>query len=172
MASYQSTCVIMCDTFRQEIIANGNEPWDVINNGAASAIDKCMRVCKFKMMRHNIVAKGDLGKEFREDALNLRYAFDDMYTLNTVYSSSDLAVRQCAHMIQSMIKCHPLPYETMQLQTNRLRELYGFCETQLSAAQTFSVCCMCVINGKTAATKMRMCPFSGKLSCTICPSGV
>jgi hypothetical protein len=171
MLTYKTTCVTMCDTFRQEIIMSGNEPWDVMNRGAASGIEKCMRVCKFKMMRYKYFERDTACIEFHEESLRMKYAFDDMYTLNTVYSSSDLAVRTCAHMVQSMIKCFPLPYETMQLQTNRLRQLYGFCDTQCTAVQTFTVCSMCVMNGRTAAAKMRMCPFSGKLSCVTCPPG-
>jgi hypothetical protein len=171
MLTYKTTCVTMCDTFRQEIIVSGNESWDVMNRGAANGIEKCMRVCKFKMLRNKICANDFTGVEFQEQSLSMKYAFGDMYTLNTIYSSSDLAVRTCAHMIQSLIKCFPLPYETMQLQRNRLRQLYGFCDTQCTAVQTFTFCSTCVVNGKNAVSKMRMCPFSKKLSCVTCPPG-
>ena len=51
MKTYESISIAMCDNFRQDVILTGLEPWETMNKAASCAIDRCVRICKFKMLR-------------------------------------------------------------------------------------------------------------------------
>lgn len=74
MENFESTCITMCDTFRQESIITGLEPWEALNSSAQMCIERCIRICKFKMLRvADICLKGYIvPSSFREESLLMR----------------------------------------------------------------------------------------------------
>lgn len=51
MQTYSNIAVAMCDIFRQDAIITGLESWQALNAAAAVGIERCIRVCKFKLFR-------------------------------------------------------------------------------------------------------------------------
>ena len=51
MQTYASVAVAMCDVFRQDAIITGHEDWSLLNKAASVSIERCIRVCKFKMVK-------------------------------------------------------------------------------------------------------------------------
>lgn len=74
MESFEPTCITMCDTFRQESIGTGHEPWGALNGSARLCIERCIRICKFKMLRvADVCLKGCINpSSFRKESLLMR----------------------------------------------------------------------------------------------------
>lgn len=51
MQTYSNIAVAMCDMFRQDAIVTGTESWQSLNAAASVSIERCIRVCKFKLFR-------------------------------------------------------------------------------------------------------------------------
>ncbi len=50
MDTYLRIAGSMCDIFRQDALATGLESWELLNRAAATSIERCIRVCKFKVI--------------------------------------------------------------------------------------------------------------------------
>lgn len=74
MEQYETTCITMCDSFRQDSVATGLEPWDAMNASARTCIERCIRICKFKMLRMaDVCLKAFVDPlSFSESSLQLR----------------------------------------------------------------------------------------------------
>ena len=51
MGTYCNIAVSMCDIFRQEAVVTGRESWEDLDRAALVSIERCIRVCKFKMIK-------------------------------------------------------------------------------------------------------------------------
>jgi hypothetical protein len=51
MHTYPGIAVATCDLFRQDSIITGRESWVSMDRAAAASIERCIRVCKFKIPR-------------------------------------------------------------------------------------------------------------------------
>lgn len=51
MQAYTGIAVATCDLFRQDSIITGTESWACMDSAAAASIERCIRVCKFKIPR-------------------------------------------------------------------------------------------------------------------------
>jgi hypothetical protein len=49
MHTYSNIAIAMCNLFRQDSITSGMETWESLNRAAAMSIERCVRVCKFKL---------------------------------------------------------------------------------------------------------------------------
>lgn len=73
-------------------------------------------------------------------------------------------------LLHSHVRVFPLPMCVMEWQRDALDRLHGSCYKRMNAIQNISFCAVCAINGKSfSSTKLRMCCFSGELSCIHCP---
>lgn len=69
MRLYQTVCPTTCDSFRSETLKNGAESWKSLNAVAGVCIDRCIRMCKFKMFR--CVGESQEGTEARRAGIRL-----------------------------------------------------------------------------------------------------
>lgn len=65
--SYGAIAVAMCDGFRQETVVTGHETWSAMNDVAASCIERCIRICKFRMLRVKVCAVSSCSEMYQED---------------------------------------------------------------------------------------------------------
>ena len=87
MDTYLRIAGSMCDIFRQDALVTGREPWELLNRAAAASIERCIRVCKFK------VKKIETGSNHDDD--------DDvccaLTSCHAGTEASGAAVQVCAH---------------------------------------------------------------------------
>jgi hypothetical protein len=92
MPLYDTAARVMFDTFRRDVISTGLEEWDIMDAKAASSIERCMRMCKFKMNKNistNTTQRMDIC-DFTDPFWNLPHAHGDISVL-TRYSLHKLA---------------------------------------------------------------------------------
>ena len=90
MAAYSSVAVAMCDVFRQDAIITGDEDWALLNKAASVSIERCIRVCKFKMVKlvEPVIKSAHLHPSlFRQEALKLPF-MPSMGSLTHVHEPS------------------------------------------------------------------------------------
>jgi hypothetical protein len=184
MQAYASILIPTCDVFRRDCIHSGNESWERLNATASSCIDRCIRVCKFKLFR------------IAEPVLKGPHIAGDCFLASMLHSgmpmilSKDMAGKhpgmklsdtqtECCFLLHSNLKVFPLPECVAAQQLDALDRLHSLCSRRLGAAQRLSFCSICAINGRGAVTggtpfsssKLRMCCHTGNLYCTVCPQG-
>lgn len=175
MQTYSNIAVAMCDIFRQDAIITGQESWQLLNGMAAISIERCIRVCKFKLFKapEPIVKGPHLNPELFDEA---GIMMSGMLQPN----SMDLAMRlfgddrqkaATCMLVHSNLKVFPLPECVAIQQMESADRMYSACSARLRAVQRMSFCSVCAINGKGFSSKLRICCITGKVSCIVCPPG-
>ena len=193
MNLYRSIVVATCDVFRQDSILTGHEKWETLNSAASACIDRCIRVCKFKLFR------------MPEPIIKGPHLQPDQFLPEYLGKSTPMLL--CREMALSMLgtegwllhsnlKVYALPRCVAIQQLESLDRLHSSCGKRLSAAQQVSFCCICAVNGRSASSsssggsgasysasstvggasaftscKLRLCCQTGELSCITCPAG-
>jgi hypothetical protein len=170
---YDTMGLIMCDNFRQDAIITGMESWDDMDAIAEINIEKCMRICKFKMLRISEpkIKRSIDSQLFPMDALNMRYIYTDSSHLKNLYPETDVTTVNFARHIQDNIMSYPLPLWVYQHQLENMSRLHGACDTRYRAVKYNHICCTCAINNRLNSSKMRMCSITREINCVSCPRG-
>jgi hypothetical protein len=171
MKIYRTVCQTTCDSFRQEAIVHGNEDWAAMNVVAGVCIDRCIRMCKFKMLKiGDLILKCPLpyGITFDENVLNLHNTYGCGNLLRLIHPEAPTNTIECAMHIHTNISIHPIPRQIRLQQQDIITHRYSSCYQRVYQACNLHFCMICVINGKGITTPMRMCSITGKLSCTVC----
>jgi hypothetical protein len=138
MNMYEATAKVMFDAFRRDVITTGLETWDFMNSKATSSIERCMRICKFKMNK-NIAEPNPPtthpGK-FGDPVWTMRSAFGDLSVLSRVYKDIDRIQLTAANLIHKNIITHALPLEWYNRQRDSLHEKFGACGYRLAAMRS------------------------------------
>ena len=142
----------MFDTFRGDVLCTGMESWTAMDAKAASSIERCMRMCKFKMNKNTVVnvVSNFQTHNFEEPFWSMQYAHGDSSVLSRIYSTAGKKQIAFANLIQSNIMSFPLPRSVSAQQANSLKRIYGACDFSMNAARYFHICSMCVVNGKVS----------------------
>lgn len=170
MAMYDTTARVMFDTFRRDIISSGLETWELMDTKAASSIERCMRMCKFKMNRNtfsNVIPHVSMCS-FDNPVWGMRSSYGDAAILHKVYPDMDKTQIALAHTLQTNIMVYALPWSITAQQKASLHQNFGSCDSNISAVRYQHICSTCALNGKGFNVKMRMCGLSGKLMCDEC----
>lgn len=183
MQAYISVLVPTCDVFRRDFVQSGSESWEKLNAAASSCIDRCIRVCKFKLFRMpEAIIRGPhctgntFSAAFLEGGMPM-IACREMAVMHPLLQGN--AHAESCFLLHSNLKVLPLPECVAFSQLDALDRAHSLCSKRLSAAQRLSFCCLCAINGRGSATgsnpfsssKLRMCCHTGKLYCTVCTKG-
>lgn len=174
MKLYQTVCSTMCDSFRTDALKTGDETWAAMNQLAGVCIDRCLRMCKFKMHRWQepMVKLQPNTLVHVKEALDLpcTYGCISMLRHVTPVGISE-AVLRCALLLQNGLQTFPLPKCVMQAQMRTVARLHGRCFRRSFAACHTHVCCVCALAGKGIQTPMRFCSETGEVSCVYCKPG-
>lgn len=174
MSMYMSVCQTTCDSFRSETLSSGLEPWGQLDSLAGSFIDRCIRMCKFKMYRTRepTLRLQQLAQSFDPACLELPSTNGCVPLLQQLAggSMSDASLR-CAVQVQTMFCTHPLPRAITEMQLRSVAALHGSCSKRSFAVCHLHVCCLCALMGRGIKTPMRMCSETGEISCTTCRAG-
>jgi hypothetical protein len=143
----------MFDTFRRDTVSTGLETWTSMNSKAASSIERCMRMCKFKMNKNvplSIVPNIPTCN-FKDALWNMNYAHGNISVLSRIYGDVDRQQVLFAHVIQSNIMAFALPQSICKTQTDSLKRIFGACDSSMGAARSLNICSTCAVNGKVSA---------------------
>ena len=168
MKLYQSVCQTTCDSFRSEVIATGLEDWEHLDNAACLFIDRCIRMCKFKMYRtmEPVCRVYETTLTFRKQALDMPSSYGCiplMQLLGTHDGNEDVLLS--ASRLQTMLVAYNLPLAITKMQIQILGDMYGSCCKMSFAACHSYICCVCAISGKGINTSLRFCSETGSISC-------
>lgn len=174
MRLYQTVCSTTCDSFRTDVLKTGQEAWASLNLVAGVCIDRCLRMCKFKMYRSQepMVKLQPNSLGYVTQALELPCTYGCISMLRHVTSSQvSEQVLRCALELQNGLQTFPLPDTVMQAQMRMVAKLHGRCYRRSFAACHAHVCCVCALTGKGIQTPMRYCSETGAISCIYCKPG-
>ena len=162
----------ICELDRSDAIATGHEDWASMNRVAATCIERCIRVCKFKLFRapEPMVRAPHLQPEmFLKECVDGRFFAP---------RSMDLAMHLCGGdrdraarvlSVQSNLQIFALPECVALQQLESLDRIHSGCSAKIRACQRITFCSICAINGKGFGSKLRICCLTKKVSCVTCP---
>lgn len=173
MEPYESICHAMCDNFRQDTILTGDETWEQMNSVATASIERCIRICKFKMLRiqEPVIRVPVQTSQFCVDALNMRFMMGDAMGLRQMHPGLSQNDYLFARNLQQHIRCYPLPENVYRMQLEALWDIHSACFNKLFMAHHVYFCLLCALNDRTSKTKLRKCSMTNTMSCTTCPPG-
>jgi hypothetical protein len=145
---------VMFDSFRRDVISTGLESWTVMDSKAASSIERCMRMCKFKMNKNvpASIVPNIPSCNFQDPLWGMHYAHGDISVLSRIYHSMDKKEIAAANVMQSNIMTFALPQTIFDKQSHTLEKIFGACDFSMNSARYFYICSTCVINGKVSQT--------------------
>ena len=172
-ATYESICVAMCDNFRQESVVTGRESWEQMSATALASIERCIRICKFRMLRvkEPVTRISVASENFHASAMHMRFMYGDVLGLHCMHPERTGDEVFFAGTLQKNVSVHPLPLQVRREQVAALWQMLGGCFRSMENRCYFSFCVLCALNGRLCKTKMRMCSVTRQLSCTTCPAG-
>ena len=142
----------MFDTFRRDVISTGMETWEIMESKAGSTIERCMRMCKFKMNKNTPLPVVCNVKRcnFQDPLWTMQYAHGDIGVLSKIYAGIDRDQIATANLIQSNIMTFALPRSIAKKQADALNTIFGSCNYTMEAMRYFQTCSTCVVNGKVS----------------------
>lgn len=186
------TCPNICDMFRQEMNQSDGLQLADIEKIAMQSIERCYRLCKFKMQRHITVKH--LPLHFvkhvdREAALSALLLCEADYSLkffklnrgklhalqNTTQcvaafnpGSTSPLVLKYASILHQTLRVFSLPSNIKRQQELKIQEMYKNCSDMQRAMTSFYVCISCTLVGRMVLPKLRFCFVTGGLQCNTC----
>lgn len=174
MQTYSNIAVAMCDIFRQDAIITGMESWQALNASAAVGIERCIRVCKFKLFRapEPIIRGPHMHPDsFVQRSMSVNGLGPDSMDLAMELFGGDRNKAASCMILHGNLRVFPLPECVALRQLESMDHMHSACSTRLRAAQHITFCSVCAINGKGFACKLRICCVTRKMSCITCPAG-
>lgn len=186
------TCPNVCDMFRQEMIQLGTLDLAQLDKLAGQAIERCTRLCKFKMQRHIYTKDSLLHYPVTIDKTSFQQGIgflaptgyhraskrykgrasaplDTTKELHIFYpSEADFTSITYASILHQHLQVVPLPQNIAEEQLRTVARLFAHCSTLQRAARAFHVCATCLLQGRTQAPKFRISLASNTLQCNTC----
>jgi hypothetical protein len=141
---------------------------------ASVAIDRCIRMCKFKMLKiSELVVKVSLPSKivFDSQALELYHTYGCTSLMRLVHANASPNVVACAMHFQTHLQIFPMVPSMRERQLQCVREMYSSCFNRVYQVCHLHICIMCTLAGKGILTPMRQCSITGDLSCSVCQPG-
>ena len=199
MQTFFSTCPLVCDTFRQELLVTGEEPWSELEAYCTPIVERHCRACKSRQRTRQpdqfpVVKLPPASTDslvnipfivpyliHTEDPTNCimasEMAFLDSQNLET--ASPNPNIKQAVAM-QRAVHTHQLPPNLTRLQLHALSARMRVCERSALSGSVLYVCISCVMaNQQTICRKGRAFPTRGQckfdlntdsLLCSVCQS--
>lgn len=189
---YSKTYSAVCDSFRQSMMETDAsiQELDCI---AAQNIDRCMRMCKFKMYRHTqkpitaSVCVNTISQNMLEIAMNsslllkphtyktpknkgkMVNVFDNTKELSLLNPMQSAELLSLTNQVHQTITVSPLPKNVAELQWNTLCRQFRNCAHRLQMARSVHLCIVCCMSNKPLSNqKFRMDTSNDTLQCTTC----
>ena len=190
ISSFFKTCSLICDSFRQDTIVTGEEPWIAMDAACAPVVERHMRACKNrsrdKSNHHNLCLK--IAAEQSKFYLSLPYVYpyavhyeDSAHCI--MAGEMKFLVSPCnplgvylehAVAIQRLICAHPLPSNLQSVQMRSFARKAAVCERSALKGSQMHLCIPCLLKGPSSLKPnvMRgMCKLdvqSGNYMCSYC----
>lgn len=191
-SNFLRLCPSICDMFRQDMSQIESLDIHKLDRLAAQAIERCTRLCKFKMQRHefskevvlpypSVVDKASflramgymtpLGfmRGVRKVKNILPPALDTTRDLHLLHPDAhDAQSILYASILQQHLQVFALPCNIREQQQRVVDQLYPNCSLLNTSARMFHVCMTCILQGKTHRPTFRISLVSNKLQCNTC----
>lgn len=192
MQTFFAAFPLACDTFRQEALETGEEPWSALESHCAPLVEKHSRACKSRQRAKQALDQFPVVKlpasavdRLAEIPYVVPYSvhLDDpthcimasemaFLGISTLSSSSDNSKdstkeseikHEQAVALQRTIHAHQLPPNLAQLQLGALSDRMRICERSALSCTVLYVCVSCVMaNQQTICRKGRAFPTRGQ----------
>lgn len=186
-ACFQRACPNVCDIFRQDIILQNTCDFDIIDKMALQAIERCNRLCKFKMQRHIYIKECNLSypqqinrQSFAKAMLfvpsqtyqntitryrpRVCYPIDKTKEIHILHAEeTDYESIKYASILHHHLKINKLPRNIALQQLMAVKQQHPDCLTLQKASRQIYLCFTCILKGKLQEPKFRM---------SLCPVGI
>ena len=184
MAGFFSGCGLVCDAFRQDVLATGEEAWQAMEEYCTPHVERHLRTCR---------NKGGKGRQGEGKVAGAQFCLEAPYVLPYDSHLSDPSHRimgaemaflgfQGAHTaaVQRMISVRPLPENLGAMQLRAVARRAEACERSALSMATLYVCVACVMSGQSglvqgdrkkeprARGECRLDVESGRMLCSSC----
>jgi hypothetical protein len=174
MKLYKNICQSTCDGFRQDAICTGLEDWGVINTVAGVCVDRCIRMCRFKMLKVETMGTKYLGGgnlPCVRSVLSMHSTFGASDLLRHMYPTISDEEFDLALQLHSNISVHLAPEHVRVAQMKLIRERFSSCYQGVYNICHKNVCLVCALSGKGINSPVRMRTDTSELVCTTCSPG-
>lgn len=193
MQTFFTTFPLACDTFRQEVLMTGEEPWGILEAYCAPLVERHSRACKNRQRAKQSADQFPVMKLHADLDRLSNIPFIVPYSVHLddpthcimasemafLGLNSDFKNEQAVAM-QRTIHTHQLPPNLTQLQLSALSARMRTCERSALSCSTLYVCVACIMaNQQTICRKGKAFPTRGQckfdidtesLLCSVCQS--
>lgn len=199
MQTYFSTCLLACDTFRQEALITGEEPWDALETYCAPLVERHSRACKsrqrarqacdqFPVMKLHANSMDRLAdipfivpySVHLDDPTHCIMASEMVFLGYEIQIDNQESSAKQAVAMQRTIHTHQLPPNLTNLQLRALSARMRVCERSALSCSVIYACVTCIMaNQQTICRKGKAFPTRGQckfdvdtesLLCSVCQS--
>ncbi len=176
MPNFFSTCSLLCDNFRQEILETGEEPWELMEAFCLPIVERHLKTCKSHPRQETLLKHASL--EILDVPFIVPYPIHGDLTNNIMASEmaflSPLPKSKFLHAValQRTINIHQLPPNLTLLQLQALSKRIMICERSALSSSILYVCASCIManQGKKGRGQCKYDLESEELICSICQS--
>jgi hypothetical protein len=196
MQAFFSTCPLTCDTFRQEALITGEEPWADLESHCTPIVERHTRACKSRQRtkpqdQFPVLKLQDIDSLSQipfivpysihlDDPTHCIMASEMAFLGLSNLNDSNHQKNEQAVAMQRTIHAHQLPPNLTRLQLNTLSARMRICERSALSCSILYVCVSCVMaNQQTICRKGKAFPTRGQckfdldsetLLCSVCQS--
>lgn len=181
VGAFFAGCSVLCDSFRQECLQTGEEPWAEMERHCAAVVERHTRMCKGRGRQRG--QEAHCPRPATSDWLQLPYLVP--YETHAQDSTKGIlrsemaclgvdglgpADVELAALAQSCVYAHALPSNVRQMQLRALRERLGRCERSALSGMQLVVCMACVVCGSKGKPTRGQCKLDLERDVLVCAS--
>lgn len=192
-AMYLGTYASVCDTFRQAMLDDMPARLCDLDVVAAQHIERCIRMCKFKMCRLQPVttgtpfqhalapAKADVQAAMAMCPLRRGHVYmprnktrtalnsDHVYELRLLHPGAPARLMDIASCVHQAVTVSPLPRNIAEQQWLAVRSRHGDCALRTEVARKMFFCVSCCLQRRRLSSQQfRQCLLTNTLQCVLC----
>ena len=155
MAGFFGGCGLVCDAFRQEVLATGEESWKAMEDYCAPHVERHLRACRSKGGKGG---KGEAKVPGAQVCMEVPFIYP--YDAHMGDPSHRIMGAEMAFLgfggrnehtaaMQRLISVHPLPGNLRAMQLRAVARRAEVCERSALSLATLYVCVSCVMSGQS-----------------------
>ena len=186
MESLFTSCPLLCDAFRQEVLVNGEEPWEALEAYCFPLVDRHTRACKSK----SLTLKGRPQESLQMVKLSpasLQHLptfpvivpypihFDDLthcimgseLRFLGLHQDPPIIKHEQAVALQRAIHIKPFPPNLTKMQVRALSAHAKVCQRSALSGSVLYACIHCIMGGQQAVHRKNGRPFPTRGQCKL-----
>ena len=166
MLGFFTSCQVMCDTFRQEVMQTGEEEWTVMDGYCKGLVERHTRACKNRVHQRTVGASPKMTQSMAGGMAVMPFIVP--YSLHLDDSShaimgnemaflglshQDGQLLRCTVAMQRTITVHRLPENVVDLQMRAMAKRMRVCEQSALSGSVLYTCVACIMSGQQGARR-------------------